>query len=171
MTLPTRAWTPGGDDLSGTFEAWDTTTVSARDMVDAFAALLQPLFDSTVHFLRATVFTKADNTSPAIPRVALGFTDVAGTEGTPGWTEAVQFVWTFFDTDFNTVKLVLLDAASKNNFARRDPSSQSTAEGNFSDNFSSPAWAWASRAGFRPAELRSLSLGINDKLKKSYPGI
>ena len=128
MTIPTRAWTAGGAHGFGTYEAWDTSTVEADDMINAFIDDLAKLFDGGVRFPQVTIFTKADAVSPAIPRALVVPTTTVGIDGTPGWTVAVQFDFTFFDTAFNAAKLVLLDAASNNNFARRISSTLSADE-------------------------------------------
>ncbi len=172
MTLPTTQWaafSPTND--TGSFTAWDTSVVDTEIMVTDLVDALVTQFRPSVSFDSYTVWNFDDPSEQFIPVAALAFTGKVGTDSTTAWYEAVQSVFTAFDTAFNTVKLVLLDMNSRNNFARRSFATAGLDELALFAEWSRSDRAWASRAGFRPSVLRSISLGINDALKKQYSGI
>jgi len=172
MTICTKQWSGSlGDNGQGGFENWASGTVDAVDMVEALVDALTPKFPSTVHFDTWQIFNFNEGAGLYLPVAAGTFTGKMGSDADPGWTEAVQSIFTMWDEEFNTVKLELLDTSSRNNFARRTPATADDDELGIFSEFSDTGNAWASRAGFRPATLRSISLGINDELKKQYPTI
>jgi len=172
MTLPTRQWSSaGGISGFGSFTSWDDNIRDVGDMVDDFVNVLLPKFDDTITFDNWLVWNFNDDADFFIPVAGDAFTAKVGTDATPGYIQAVQSVFTMFDTEFNTSKLVLLDTSSRNNFNRRTAATADADELAIFDEWSNVGNAWASRAGFRPAVLRSISLGINDELKKQYAGI
>lgn len=171
MTLPTRMPVAGLGPLGGVgYEAWDTTAVDAVLMVAALVDALKSLVPTSCNFANYTVF-KVDSPGDPPHPIESAVIDTDGLQGTPGWFEAVQGIWTFYDTAFFTAKINLLDMASLNNYARRSASTLSTDEQAVADVYMDASWAFSSRAGYRPVTVRSLSLGINDALKKQYPGI
>jgi hypothetical protein len=172
MTLPTRAWDAGaGTNGFGGYEAWDLSDRDALDMITDFANKLCALLHSTVIFDTWVIYHETFPAGPLVPVASEPFVAVAGTEATPGWYEAVQGVFTFYDIAFNTAKISLLEYASLDNFARRSYATASADEVAVADEFMDVNNAWASRGGYRPNNLRSLSLGINDALKKQYSSI
>ena len=172
MILPTREWSPvGGISGFGSYTSWDTNLRDAGDMIDDFVDLLLPKFPSTVVFDSWQIWNFDEDADFFIPVAGDAFTSKVGTDGTAAYSQAVQSVMTMFDTAFNTCKIVLLDMNSRNNFNRRTAATVDADEQAYFDAFSDVGNAWASRAGFRPASIRSVSLGINDELKKQYAGI
>jgi hypothetical protein len=172
MILPTRQWSSaGGISGFGSFTSWDDDIRDVGDMVDDFVDVLLPKFISTVTFDNWLVWDFNVDADFFIPVAGDAFTAKVGTDDDSGYTQAVQSVMTMFDTEFNTCKIVLLDMSSRNNFNRRTAATVDADEQAYFDAFSDTANAWASRAGFRPATIRSVSLGINDELKKQYAGI
>jgi len=169
MTLPTRQWSlAGGISGFGSFTSWDDSIRDVGDMVDDFVDLLVPKFPASVVFDDWQVFNWNETAGFFIPVAGDGFTGKVGTDGTPSWFYAVESVFTMFDTEFATAKLVLLDTSSRGNFARRTGATADAQELAIFGGYSDVANAWASRKGARPATLRSVSLGINDELKKQY---
>jgi hypothetical protein len=169
QTIPTRDWnSAAGGGPDGGFTAWDASTIGAEDMITALVALATSLFPVTVNFDSWVVKSNVGVDSSFVPVAAGAFTDQVGTVIDHGWDVATQFVWTFYDTAFNTAKLTLLDVASLDNFNRRASSTQSVYEAAYSAELMAMTNAWSSRAGFRPASVRSMSCGINDELKKQY---
>lgn len=168
QTIPTRDWTPptGGHPF-GTYTNWASASIDADDMIQALAALYAPLYPTSTEISSYEIFTQATPTSPVIPRAANSIA-VAGTITTPGYTKAVQSTFTFFDSAFNTVRLILLDTDSGNDFLKKPPEAFVTAENNLIAEFTSVSNAWASRAGFQPISIRSLCQTLNEKLRKSY---
>jgi hypothetical protein len=171
MRLPTRAWSPVGSHGFGSFTAWDASTIQADEMVADLFTNITKLYRPEVTFAGATIFTQASPTASPLPAAFIPFTGIVGLDGTVNWTEAVEEIITFYDTAFYTSKLVLLDVNSLNNFARRSAATLSADELSVAASWMSLSSAWSSRAGFRPSAVRSASLGINDALKKTYPGI
>ena len=172
MILPTRQWSPVIVTASqGSFTSWNDTGRDADDMINDLVDELCAKFPDTVSFDQYTIWNFDEPSDFFIPVAAAAFVAKIGLDDDPGWTEAVQSVMTMFDTEFNTVKLVLLDMSSRNNFARRTAATADADELAIFAEFSSSTNAWASRAGFQPNTLRSVSLGINDELKKQYSGI
>jgi hypothetical protein len=169
QTIPTREWnSAAGGGPDGGFTAWDGSTIGAEDMINALVSLACPLFPVPANFDSWVVKSNVGVDGAFVPVAAGAFTGQIGQDVSPGWDIATQFVWTFYDTAFNTAKLTLLDVASQDNFNRRVSSTQSTDEANYSNEFMALTNAWSSRAGFRPASVRSMSAGINDELKKQY---
>lgn len=169
MTLPTRQWSSaGGISGFGSYVSWDDNVRDVGDMVDDFVDLLRVQFPSSVIFDDWQVFNWNETAGFFIPVAGDSFTAKAGTDAAPGWFYAVESVFTMFDTEYATAKLVLLDTSSRGNFARRTGATADAGELAIFTAYSDEANAWASRNGQRPATLRSISLGINDALKKQY---
>lgn len=169
MILPTREYSPvPGASGFGTFTSWDDNIRDIGDMVDDFVDLLLPKFPTSVVFDDWTVFDFNETAGFFIPVSGDGFTAKVGTDATPGWFYAVQSVFTMFDTEYGTAKLNLLDTSSRNNFARRTAATADAEELAIFGAYSDEGNAWSSRNGARPSILRSISLGINDELKKQY---
>lgn len=172
MTIPTRKFNAGiGSHGFGGYTNWAGSPVETDDMVQALVAAMVELYSAEVIFDQFEAFDMDSPDAAPHPVAVAPITSGGGLDGTPGWFEAVQFTYTWFDTAFNTSKLVLLDAASNNNFALRNNATLSAHEQGVRDAIENTAWAWSSRAGFRPSVLRTLSVGVNDALKKQYPGI
>lgn len=168
--LPTREWNPlAGTNGYGGYEAWDSSERDAEDMVTDFLAATTLLQSDEIDYDDVIIYTLATPTSPAIPRKVIPLVAVTGQDGTPGYFKGVQFTFTFFDTEFNKSKLVLLDASSNNDFTKRTSlAAMSADEGGVVTEWTLDTNAWASRAGFRPSSALSLTKTINDKLRKSY---
>jgi hypothetical protein len=169
MILPTRAYSPvPGASGFGTFTSWDDNIRDIGDMVDDFVDVLLPKFATSVIFDDWTVFNFNEDAGFFIPVSGDAFTAKVGTDDAPGWFYAVQSVFTMFDEEFATAKLNLLDTSSRDNFARRSAATADAEELAIFNTYSDEGNAWSSRNGARPAILRSISLGINDELKKQY---
>jgi hypothetical protein len=151
----------------GGFESWSGAVVEADDMVNYLVSAMSLLMPNGVHYDNAVIYTVATPSSPAIPKVVVPLAQVGGISS-PGWTRAVQRTMTFFDSEFNTAKLVLLDADSADLFTEVIPAGMSANELSLAAAYCSSSWAWQSRAGFRPVVPRTLSTTINVKLRDSY---
>lgn len=170
--LPTRDWSPtGGTHGFGSFLAWDSSTADAQDMVEALVDAMLPHFRDHVIFDQWAVWQWDAGAGTWFPRAANALTGKIGTDSTTAWDEAVEAIFTFYDTDFNTAKLIQLDYDSRNNFARRSAATADADEQTLAGTLMADNWAWSSRAQKQLHALRSISLGINDELKKQYPGI
>lgn len=170
-TIPTRAWNPfAGTGGQGGYEAWDSSDCDAIAMVEDLVDAFLPCCSAELVFDKWTVYTLATPDAPPLPRAGGVFVGKAGTDGTPGWFGAVQLTYTFYDTAFETAKLILLDAASNNGFAPRDIGTLSADLLGPVTALTTTTSAWASRAENRPAVLRSCRFTINNKLQKEYYG-
>jgi hypothetical protein len=169
MILPTRQYSPvPGISGFGTFTSWDDNIRDIGDMMDDLVDVLVVQFPVSVVFDDWTVFDFNEDADFFIPVSGDAFTSKTGTDSTPGWFYAVQSVFTMFDTAYGTVKLNLLDTSSRGNFAKRTGATADSGELAIFGVLSDAGNAFSSRKGFRPATLRSISLGINDELKKQY---
>lgn len=167
-TIPTNQWSPGGGtNDSGTFLAWDATDRDAEAMIVALLTLIADLYPTDSLYNTYTIFSYDDPDSPPTPRFSNGLA-IGGGDATPGYSKAVQTTLTFYDTAFNTVKLVCLDAASNNNFDKHSAGDLSAAELAVGVEFSQLSNAWASRATLRPATLLSVTRTLNEKLRRAY---
>jgi len=167
-TIPTRQWSPGGGtDDSGTFLAWDDSDRDAQDMIVDFVTLLAALYPSGVTFNNFTIFSFDSEDDPPTPRFSGGLA-IAGTHADPGYTKAVQTTLSFYDTAFNTAKLVCLDSASDNSFNKHTAADLTAAELAVGVEFSAIESAWSSRANLRPMTLLSVTRTLNEKLRRAY---
>jgi hypothetical protein len=167
-TIPTRAWIPsGGTHGEGGFEAWDLTDRDAHAMILELATAFSLLQGGDGVMDSYTIYTMASEDAFPLPVAANALAFPAG-DATPGWDKWVQATWTFYDTAFETAKLVLLDAASQNNFNTRPPGGLTPDEQGVADVYMDEANAWSSRNNLRPSALRSCAFDINDALKRQY---
>lgn len=169
QVIPTRAWNNlAGTGGQGGFEAWDTTDRDAIDMVTDLATLMVDYMPAEVTYDKWTIYTMASEDAPPIPRAGGVFTALTGGAVTPGWWQAVQATLNMYDTEFNTTKLVLLDAASLGSFGEVPFGSLDAKITDIFDEITSEANAWASRAGFRPSVFRTWNVTINNALYNDY---
>jgi hypothetical protein len=167
-TLPTRQWSPGGGtDDSGTFLAWDDSDRDAQAMIVDFATLLADIHRTDTIFDNFTIFSFDSEDAPATPRFSNGLA-IPGTVSPGGWTKAVQTTFTWYDTAFNTAKVVMLDSDSANNFGKHTAASLTAAELAIGTEYATLTNAWSSRANLRPATLLSVTQTLNEKLRRTY---
>lgn len=172
MTICTRKWNAGiGTGGFGGFLNWLEEPVDAQEMVQALVGAMVVLHHGSYIYDRFTIYDEVSEGGAMVPKSGFAISDGEGTNDTPGWYQGVEFIYTYFDTEFNKMTHKLLDFASLNNFARRSPITFSVDEAAVIAQISDESNAWASRAGFRPSQIRSGSVGINDALKAKYPGI
>lgn len=169
MTIPTREWNAGiGVNDKGGYQAWDTADIDAVVMIEDLANSLAENFPSTVVFDGWIIYNYAAPDESPNPVAGGVFTDIAGTEATPGWSQAVQNQITMYDTDFNTFKIVMLDAASFDDFAKRTGATLHTGQQAVVASITDVGFAWSSRANARPDVVRSATTKLNDELRKQY---
>jgi hypothetical protein len=168
MIIPTTEWNAlGGTNGFGGFTAWDASDRDADDMVVELCTALADITFTDLVFDTYTIWTKASPTDPVIPRAANTLA-ITGTGTVDSWRKAVQRTFTFFDTAFNTFKLVCLDFTSKDLFSKYGATGLSVDEATVVTIIASVTNAWSSRAGLRPSILRSLATTINVNLRDSY---
>jgi hypothetical protein len=169
MQVPTRAWTEGGGGFaSGSFPRWsDDVAIEANAMANALANELADCLPDTHSIINYTIYTQATPEDRPVPRYSntLG---IAGTIAVPGWWEAVQATWNFRDTEFETMKIVLLDMDSDNLFGKLVAVSAVPNLNGVATEISSSSKAWSSRNGQRPATILSVTRTLNEKLRRAY---
>jgi hypothetical protein len=168
MTIPLRGLTYSVPELSEvSLEAWDTSTVLVETMLDLFVAAWHPTAQVTSAMDFVTVYDYKD--ALPVPRaVATKVYGTAGTDDTDGWDEGTQVTLTGRDLLSKPVRLVLLDVATGNNFARLFFGDIVTAYKNLWNVLSDPTLAFSSRQNARPDTLIQQAVTINDKLRRNY---
>jgi len=131
-------------------------------LLDLLADLASSVPDST-KFSQYTIYTMATPTSPAQPRYNATI-DIDGIDATPGWSEGVQTTFNFRTENFNASKIVLLDAASNNDFNKISNPMDFPILADVADEWSDVTNGWAGRDGTRPTTLFSVTKNINDRV-------
>lgn len=168
QTIQTRLWSSiGGTGSAGAYEAWDTSTRDAEDMINDLVDVLKTNFPASVTFDNAVVYNFPSETQAPNP-VAFVTLGQVGTEGDPGWYKAVQNQITMYDTDFLIAKIVMLDAASFDDFAKRLAGTVHTGQAAVFDELADANNAWASRANNQILAIVSATTKLNDELRKQY---
>lgn len=168
MILPTRAWsqTPITGAL-GSWVNWNSVPIDGEDMVTAFVTAIKAAFLATTIFDTATVYTQADENSPAFARKSIALS-IAGTNSGTLQAKAVQHNWMFRDDEFSQSKLTFLDAPIGSNFDPTSDISGSPALVAIYDEWTSVDNAWSSRNGLRPSQFVKITYTLNEKLRKEY---
>jgi hypothetical protein len=167
MTVPVRAW---GDNVvaggSGTFTNWEDDGIDADAMIQAFCALLQPVFPTDWTFDSYTIYTKADEESPSNP---VAFKEIAlDGENVAAYVPATQSTWSFRTENLNRWKLVFLDLPVPTGFAKTLPADL-TADGEAIVDFvTDTANAFSGRDNSRPIGFISATATLNEKLRREY---
>jgi hypothetical protein len=169
MRIPTRAWDAAmGTHGEGGYHDWATDAdVDAYAMVVALVTEMIVHFPTTVTFSLFTIYTLDAPDAPARPRISSGLA-LAGTDALAGWAQATQKTFTFYDTEYSIVKLVLLDFASNGVFPKHIGGTLATEENDLGNEFVADTNAWSSRNGQRPATLLSTTCTLNEKLRREY---
>lgn len=168
--IPTREWSATPlvplNEL-GSFTNWSGFPCDGQEMVEDLVNALQAFNPASVVYDTATIYTLATVDSPAIPRAthALG---IVGTEGTPGWTKAVQRCWVLRDTEWALSKIYQLDTSSNNAWDAESDITGNAEALAVVGAITSLSWAWASRNGERPSTFTKVTLKLNDKLRREY---
>jgi len=167
-TLPTLQWNSlGGTNGFGGYEAWDSSDRDADDMVQEFCTAAKELFPTSYHFDSYIIYNYPSADAAPQP-VKTNTIAIAGTVASPGINKATQQTWSYFDSGFNTFKVVLLDVDCGSNFEPLYPADLNADQTAFADVLASVNNAWASRAGLVPTVLRKVTSKLNDKLRAEY---
>lgn len=168
--VPTKEWfeaplVPG--NVLGNYQNWSSVPCDGEEMIDELVLRLSAFNVAGTIYDTATIYTKASETAPAIPRAtkALG---VAGTLVSTNWSKAVMQTFIMRDTAYNLFKLVQLDAPIGSGWDAVSNISGSAAALALTGAVSALGWAWASRAGLRPANFQKITYKLNDKLREEY---
>lgn len=167
QTLPTLRWnTLYGTNGKGGYLNWLDAEIDAQDMVEAIVDELKDFQPSTGIYDSYVIYDMFDETSTPVP-VAAGDLAVAGTAATAD-VPASQTTMTMRTTAFGLSKLEWFDATPSTDFLplRTLPGSGQPLD--LFNVWTSTAWAWAGRDGFRPATFIQVSYTLNEALRKSY---
>lgn len=167
QTIPTAQWlaTPnvGG---AGAYPQWDTGTIDAKAMWDAYVALLQNVLPDTVTVDDILIYNMPEETSDPQPVAALSY-GVPGLD-TGNGTPAAEATFSFRSTDFGLFKLVLLDITPSENFVPLKYPALSLANRNLIDFIMDEDNAISARDNTRPFQFINCTYGINDALHRKY---
>ena len=168
MTLPTKAWNPVSSTGDyGSYISWNEAEIDAEVMILALVGMIAAIANAHVTFDNATIFTYPSEGARAQPRAIIPINE-PGLVTFSAAALAIQNLYYGYDTEFNPVKLALLDCDTTPNFLKQRYSDISGDEKAVWDAFSDQDSAWASRAGNRPLSLRSFTTKQNDKLREEY---
>jgi len=167
--LHVREWLPTSITGSmGSFVAWDSTPIDAEAMIDSMVALLAHQFKSTTHYDLATIYTMADLDGQAIPRASKVLTAV-GDNAVGGPDKATQATLNMRSSDNNPAKLVFLDCpVGTSNFDKQPPSSFSSVIQDIYDEISADSNAWSAKDDTQIASPISLTITLNERLRREY---
>lgn len=168
MILPTRAWspTPITGNL-GSWVNWNSVPIDGEGMVNDLVDLFAPIFLATTIFDTATVYTQADENSPAFARKTVALATPGTNTGTLQ-AKAVQHNWMFRDDEFALSKLTFLDAPIGSNFDPTTDISGIPALDDLANQWMDADQAWSSRNGLRPSQFVKITYTLNEKLRKEY---
>lgn len=169
MTIPTREWFPTSitGDL-GSYQAWDTTTVDAEEMITDLLTQLKKFLHGDAAFDAITIYTQATATSPNIPRVTKAIA-IAGTAIDTAQTAAVSATWNFKTTLNGNMKLILLDTPIRDTwFYKINAAAFSTDQALVANEIVLASHAWSGRDDGEPLTCRNITYDLNDKLQRQY---
>lgn len=163
--IPTLAWTAGAD--AGLFATWSGGTTDAQTMIENLInaiALIAPDGNSYDNFVIYSQPTPDD-----IPRpVAQGNLGIAGLDTTPGWWQAVQVTMNFRSSLFGAMKIVVLDAATNNDFSKTTVLPGSGALFEVFGLLTVNSNGWAARDNGQVTGFVSQTVTLNEKLRRAY---
>lgn len=169
QTLPLRNWSAGDvGNPEGYVDRWnDDTPIPVEPMLLDLLAQMAACAPITTKWSQYTIYTMASPTAAPQPRYNASI-DIDGTDATAGWTPGVQLQWNFRTTLFNSAKLVLLDAASDNDFNKISNPLDFPIYADVIDAYTALTNGWAGRDGGRPSVCFSVTKSINDRLHSAY---
>jgi hypothetical protein len=166
MTIPMNTWNGSDSSLDpGLFTCWDASTRAGGTVIMNFVAALAPMFGSDSTFNQGEIWTRPS--MDVEPRLRwITSLAVPGSSELTGWEEAVQRTYFFRDTANAAYKLVLLDTPTDNNFGKYyTVTSDETAIINF---LTADDYPFATRNRLKPAYFRSLTVTLNERLRREY---
>jgi hypothetical protein len=137
-------------------------------MIDALVAAMADMHQNTTTMNLATIFTKADEASPAVPVASKGLA-VVGTLGSAVHTRAIQKTFNFRTEGIHPAKIVFLDVPHDvTDFNKQFPVSWVTSELALFTTFAGNEWAWAGRDNTQVLSAVSITWNLNQQLRKQY---
>jgi len=165
----TKEWLPTSiTGTMGSYVNWNSVPVDAEAMIDALVAEMAPFHKDDTTITQATIFTKADEDSPSLPRAAKALT-VAGTSALTTHAKAIQKTMNFRTTGIQAAKLVFLDVPhGSTDFLKEYPATWGADDITMFDVFSDGDWAWSGRDNTQIASEVSITWNLNQQLRKQY---
>jgi hypothetical protein len=165
----TKTWLPTSvTGTMGSYVAWNGTPCDAEAMIIAMTTQLAEQHQNTTTYNLATIFTKADESSPAIPVATKTLTSV-GANTSAVHTRAIQKTMNFRTVGIHAAKLVFLDVPHGiTDFNKQFPVDFSVAENDLVDVFDGDVWAWAGRDNTQILAPVSITWNLNQQLRKQY---
>lgn len=168
QTIPTLDWAPtfaiGG---KGNFGTWDTIGYDADAMIQELITAEADIMPAGVEFDNYIIYTQATPTADPQPR-ASGTLAIPGAVASPGWNKAVQVTISMRTSNFGIFKLVLLDAATGDDFAKETVTVPMSALQAIFDILIDTARGWSGQDNGRPETFISQTKDLNDRLRKTY---
>lgn len=164
--IPTRAPASPAPGVIPDYTSWGGASLPGSDFLDDIVGAQEPFYLDTTSFDSAVFWATlpGDERPTAIAAKTIGS---PGDSEYTGWDKAVQRTWSFKTTDFNFLKIVQLDTPTSNNFGRYT-GSLDTAGNAFVAYMLGDTHAIAGRDLSRPAAFWSLTLTLNEKLRREY---
>lgn len=165
MTIPNNQFeNPGVAANLLTCEAWDDSSRLWADMVNDLVTEMLPRFAEDVEFDRATAFTKASPSAVSIPIGSITLA-LAGSADVPGWDNCTQETIIIRDNSAKLSKLVLLDFASGNDFAKYTNAAAIGVNGIVAQMVADTN-AWRSRQEGQPTTFVARTATLNEALRQ-----
>ncbi len=163
--IPTLSWNAGTGQGDFATHAGGITAADAmiQDLCDTLTGILpdDSAYDNYV------IYSQPDPDDLPVPVASNALTGV-GIDTTPGWKKATQVTMTFRTTLFGVFKLVILDAATNNDFSKTSSLGSSGVLFDVFGLISDPALGWAGQDNGRPNNLISQTVTLNEKLRRAY---
>jgi hypothetical protein len=165
----TTDWIP--TNLSGVMGSYLGHTglpVDAEAMIDDLCAAMAYIHKDDTTITQATIFTKADEDSPAIPRASKALA-VAGTSGLTTHAKAIQKTMNFRSAGIQAAKLVFLDVPhSALDFNKEYPIDWTADDLALFGELSLATNAWTARDNTVITSPVSITWNLNQQLRKQY---
>lgn len=168
LTIPTRQWDNSIGTSHGGFTNWGDGDVAAEDMYDEIINALIAFWPTSVVVDQVITYNQVGETESGVPVDIYVPVDIVGTDGSPGWYQAVQTTLSMYDTDFHEMRITMLDSASHNSWLREPPGALAAAGVALVSVLVSDLWAWSSRFGSQPNTARGITRTLNEALRHSY---
>jgi len=168
MNLPTNQWDANlGTGAQGGYLNHLAVEIDADTMVQAFAQTLQDLLPTTGELDNYVIFNYPTAEETFVP-VAGNTLALVGSDATPGQNAATQKTFSFYDANFNTSKVVLLDGASDDIWVKKNLATANAFELALIAVWTDSDWAWSSRQNAQPTTLKSVTTTLNRRLRRKY---
>jgi len=167
MTLPVNTLDLDIESPENTLVlTWAGGSINWRDMLDALVGSMLEQFPATVVFGVATLWRQP--TAEDLPIFVDSYNvDQTGTDASPGEAKATQMTITARDSNGAIAKLVLLDFASNNIWAKFTTVAGAAVAALWTE-WTDPSNGWSSRKNARPNTFIAATRTLNEKLRRAY---